>query len=357
MTEVDRHVEMVTKTDAIARLQRKLDDEDEEVWPREQLGHYLQDGYDRLCREGKCLFDMQMYDTQPRTGNYTKPFERDYMKGFPIFERFTVTRESDAEFVDGNALVTNHTRPSDADHMDTTADGYTATPRTVGRLPEGYVEVDRVTHDGLRLQPEHDRYHRASRTAYQTLSGGVFSYQMDQDGWQNLRLVNVPVTVNQAEEISGIYGGIRQITSYDLSSEPIIGSYGGVRVVPRHFCGSQYGGLRRLVKDDANTRVEYFRLGKNLDNHPFELPHRMVKYVEWWAMHRAYSTPGEGENKKLADHFQMRYYTGLEQLKTRVKTTMRERTIAMGAKRGTILDSYLQHFPADYGYSRPFRRR
>ena len=346
---------MLDKVSVIARLQRRLDDEDEEVWSREQLGNFLQDGYDRICRESQCLFDMEMYDTAPMTGNYTKPFEAEFMTG-PIMTRFTVTRPSDAEFVDGDAIVSNHTRRSDADYMSSDTDGYSPTARTLGRLPAGYVAIDRVTHDWLPLAPEHDRYHRKTRSDYQTLSGGVFSYQMDQDGWQNIRLVNVPVTVNPAEEIQGLHGGIRVITSYDLSQEPIVGTYGGIRAIPRHFSGSQYGGIRRIVQDDDNTRVEYFRLGKDLGQHPFELPDRAVKYVEWWAMYRAYSTPGEGENKKLADHFQMRFYAGVEQLKSRVRSVMRERTIAMGSHRTTGRDGYLQHFPADYGYSRPFRR-
>lgn len=346
---------MITKTEALARLQRRLDDEDEEVWTLEQLGHFLQDGYDRLCRDAQCLFDMEMYDPRPMTGNYTKPFEAGYMDGI-VLSRFTVTREADAEFVDGSPIVSNHTRPTDAEYMDSSLDGYTATPRTLGRLPAGYVAVDRVTHNWLRLSPEHEKYHRQTRSEYQTLQGGTFSYQMDQDGWQNIRLVNVPPTVVPSEEISGTHGAIRQITSYDLSDEPIIGSYGALRVVPRHFAGDEYGVVRRIVPDEDATRVELFRLGKDLDTHPFELPDRAVKYVEWWAMYRAYSTPGEGENKKLADHFQMRFYAGVEQIKSRVRSTMRARTIAMGSKRSTQLDGYLQHFPADYGYSRPFRR-
>lgn len=173
---------MLDKVSVIARLQRRLDDEDEEVWSREQLGNFLQDGYDRICRESQCLFDMEMYDTAPMTGNYTKPFEAEFMTG-PIMARFTVTRPSDAEFVDGDSIVSNHTRRSDADHMSSDTDGYSPTARTLGRLPAGYVAIDRVTHDWLPLAPEHDRYHRKTRSDYQTLSGGVFSYQMDQDGW------------------------------------------------------------------------------------------------------------------------------------------------------------------------------
>jgi hypothetical protein len=345
---------MITKVEAVARLQRRLDDEDEEVWSREQLGHFLQDGYDRLCREAQCLFDMEMYDPRPLTGNYTKPFERDFMDT-PILSRFTITRDSEAEFVDGTAIVANHTRPTDAEYMNSSADGYTATPRTLGRLPDGYVAVDRVTHNWLRLEPESEKYHRQTRSHYQTLPGGTFSYQMDQDGWQNIRLVNVPAAIVPSEEIYGTVGGIRQLTSYDMEDEPVIGSYGFARVVPRHFSGNQYGFIRRIVPDENATRVELFRLGRDLDTHPFELPDRAVKYVEWWAMYRAYSTPGQGENKKLADHFQMRFFSGVELIKNRVRSTMRARTIAMGSKRSTQLDGYLQHFPADYGYSRPFR--
>jgi hypothetical protein len=178
---------------------------------------------------------------------------------------------------------------------------------------------------------------------------------MDQDGWQNIRLVNVPVTVLSTESISGLHGAIKQIDSYDLDVEPMIGSYGAVRVVPRHFSGTQYGVVRRIVPDEGATRVELFRLGAPLDKAPFELPDRAVKYVEWWAMYRAYSTPGEGENKKLAEHYQARFQSGLDTIKKRIKTTMRERTIQMGSKRETGRDEYLQHFPADFGYSRPFR--
>lgn len=348
---------MLTKTQVIATLQRRLDDEDEEVWTREELGSYLQDGYDRLCRSTECLFDMAMYDTQPLCANHTKEYENEFMDT-PVLSRFMVTRESDAEFVEGNPTVANHTRPSDAEYMspDDPLAPMTPTTRTLFKLPAGVVSVDRVTHDWLRLDPEHDRYHRKTRSSYQTLEGGVFAYQMDQDGWQSIRLVNVPVTVVSTEEVDGIYGGIRRITSYDLEDETVIGTYGGVRAIPRHFSGNQYGGIRRIIPDDDATRVELYRLGKDLDSHPFEIPDRAVKYVEWWAMHRAYSKPGEGENKKLADHFNQRFVAGVETLKKRVRTIMRERTIAMGSKRETARDGYLEHFPADYGYGRPFRR-
>jgi hypothetical protein len=394
---------MISSNEAIDQLQRQIDDTSEELVSRETLLTFLQDGYDRLCREGECLFDMEMYESRPRTANYTRDFEREFIET-PIMERFTCTRESDAEFIDGDAIVSNHTRPSDADYM--TEDGHGPTTTGLRKLPDGYVSIDRVTHNWLRLSPQHDRYNRLTRISYQTLEGGVFQYQMDQDGWQQIRLVNVPAFETETEtftynrwrgtwENSTVYsradivsylgywfsivdnntgntpsesafwtedtgkdyhGVIRQVTSYDMDVETVIGTWGVIRSVPMHFAsGSQYGAVRKFVVDDNNTRVEYYRLGRQLEA-DFEIPDRMVKYVQWWAMYRVYSLPGETESQKLAEHFKMRFMAGIERLKNRVNSGNRDRTITMGSKRNSIRDNYLQLFPADHGFSRSFRR-
>jgi hypothetical protein len=345
---------MITAEEFITRVQRKMDDEGSEIWPRSFILSVGQDGYDRLCRTAECIFDVEMIDSQPQGGNHTRDFEVEYMDG-PILGRFNYTRESEREFVtDGARGPTNHTRPSDATFMTDT--DHPPTSRTLGRLPSRFVSVDRVTHDWLRLEPELDRYLRMTRTDYQTLQGGVYSYSMDQDGLFWLRTVGVPVRTLPTEAISGVRGGIRQITSYGFDQELILGNFGGIRSVPRHFAsGSQYGGIRRIVPDDNNTRIELFRLGEPLSEHPFEIPDRAVRYVEWWAMHRMYSEPGEGENKELADHFKKRFDYGVGVIKRRVNAVMRERTLAMGSKRLTKRDNYLELFPSDFGYQRSFR--
>ena len=143
---------------------------------------------------------------------------------------------------------------------------------------------------------------------------------------------------------------------YNVHSETVLGSYGIIRQIPQHFVtGTEHGAFRRVVVDDSNTRVEFFRLGKRLADHPFEIPDRMVKYVEWWALYRAFSTPGEGEDPAMAGHYRQRYEMGKEKVKSRVRAQMNERTISMGTHRLGHLDSYLERFPSDYGYSRPYR--
>ena len=345
---------MITGNEFVTRLQRKLDDEGEEIWSRDFLMNAGQDGYDRLCRAAECIFDMQMFDNQPQAGNHTRDFEADYMPG-PVLGRFNYTRESEREYVtEGSRGPMDHTRPSDATFM--TDPNRPSSPRTLGRLISRFVTVDRVTHDWLKLEPELDRYLRLTKTEYQTLQGGVYSYSMDQDGLFWLRTVGVPVSRLPVVSISGIYGPLRRITDYGLDQELVLGNYGAIRSLPRQFStGSQYGMIRRIVPDDDATRVELFRLGNPITEHPFEIPDRAVRYIEWWTMYRAFSEPGEGENAELADHFRQRFENGLAMIKRRVNAINRERTMAMGAKRLTKRDNYLEMFPSDFGYKRPFR--
>jgi hypothetical protein len=344
---------MITLKESIDRVQRKLDDLDGDVWTRAQVEEFILDGYDGICREAECIFDVTMFSNAPNAANHTRVFEEQFMTDMPILGRFTFTKESDREYAGPDAVgPSNHTKTSDAAYM-TTA-GETPSGRVVGTLPDTYVSVDRVTHDWLRLEPEPARYLRQTRNIYQTETGGVFSYSMDQDGLFSIRTVGAVAPVAPAIEISGTYGAVRALdTLHGFDAEPISGTYGVIRSMPRHFAsGSQYGIIKRIVPDDLATRVELFRLGNPMtEQDAFEIPDRAVRYVEWWAMYRAYSTPGEGEDGKLAELFKGRYAEGVKRLKNRVDTAMNERTIQMGSGRSSRRDDYLTHMPSTYGYS------
>jgi len=338
---------------------RKLDDLDGKIWPREQIEKFLMDGYDGLCRDVPCLFDMVMFDNAPLAANHTRPFEEQFITDVPVLATFGITRDSERAFVDtGVEGPSNHTRPSDASYM---TDPST---RTLGKLPENYVVVDRVTHDWLRLDGDHARALRLSRTSYETMEGGAYSYSMEQDGVLVIRTVSVastvlPVVEFQYATVNGrrvYHGVIRSVTDYEMDTEDVIGSWGVIRSVPGHFASGRFGGLRKIVIDDTATRVELYRTGRSLKSEPFEVPDRVVRYIEWWAMSEAYSSPGAGEDKVLADHYRARYQIGVVRLKKRMNDAMDARTIAMGAKRHGHRDTYLSRFPPDYGYKRPFRR-
>ena len=353
----------ITLRQASSHVLRHLDDETEDVWTRVQINNWVQDGYDELCRQAEVLFDMVMYDRQTNIGNYTRECEKDYMDGMPIFGRFNFTRESEREYMGPGAVgPANHTKPSDAQYM--TDEDEPPTAALTRTLPDNFTSVVRVTHDWLRLNPESARYLRDTRGQYRTEQGGTFSYSMDQDGLFQLRMVGVPeATPADMTTISGTYGFIRAFSEseYDYDDETYQttnSGFGMIRQVPKEFVGGeqQYGFPRRVIQDSNATRVEIFRLGKRLsENATFEIPDRAVKYCEWWALHRAYSEPGEGEDRKMADHYRSRFDMGVKRIKNRLKAVNKERTGGMGRRRLGSRDSYLQMFPSDYGYKTPFR--
>jgi len=192
---------------------------------------------------------------------------------------------------------------------------------------------------------------------------------MEQDGIFNLRTVGVPVAtinpisttlqLNAVKQHGAVFGIIRQEDSTEVGTDPIIGKWGIIRSAPQHFpIGGPWGLMRRAIDDTTNTRVELFRLGKQLyQGQPFELPSRCVKYVEFWALHRAYAEDTSGNEPVLAAHYLERFKIGVQRLNKRVQAVMDERTMHMGGKRSQRqADSYLSHFPSDYGYPHKYGR-
>jgi hypothetical protein len=356
------------------RVARHLDDEDGQVWKRSDLKIWIQRGYDKLVRATECLWDMIMFSSEPLSGNHTRKFEEAYMTGanFPILGLFQFTRESERDMAGAGALgPINNTRTADVNDANlTTISGGVSVPmasvpvahpaaRLLGQLPDGYVSIDRATHDWLPLHPEGARYLRDTRRIYETQQGGVFSYTIQQDGLFSLRTVGVPVPLTPAVTYSGRFGVLRQEDTTDLGTpaDAIVGSWGILRSSPREFPGGgPWGAPRRLIADDKNTRIELFRLGKPLSQYPFEIPLAFIKYCEFWAMQIAFSQAGTGEDKALAAHFEARFAEGVEVIQKRVRAVMDERSVHMGVTRDGKRDSYLSLFPADFGRPRPFRR-
>jgi hypothetical protein len=233
------------------------------------------------------------------------------------------------------------------------------------KLPDGIVEVSRVTQNWLPLRAEFARGLRLTRKLYESMQSGVYVYSQNQDGFFGLRTVGVQtpttptVTYNYQTDSNGrpvYYGVIRTVSDWGFDTEAVSGTYGIIRGVPRHFQSGRFGGARVIIPDDDALRIEYYRLGRSLQSEPFEIPDRAVRYCEYWALYRAYSSPNEGEEKKLAEHYKARYSAGADRMKKRINAQMAERTIAMGGKRQRFVDGYLSLFPGDYGYARPARR-
>jgi hypothetical protein len=60
--------------------------------------------------------------------------------------------------------------------------------------------------------------------------------------------------------------------------------------------------------------VELYRLGKNLDNHPVEIPDAYLKYLSFYAMAKALERPGHGQDMDRSQHYQDRFEMGVARM-------------------------------------------
>lgn len=54
---------------AISDVLARLDDDASQIWSRDEIALYLQDGVDQFCRRTKCLFDIVMIPNEPQIGS------------------------------------------------------------------------------------------------------------------------------------------------------------------------------------------------------------------------------------------------------------------------------------------------
>ncbi len=196
---------MRTLKQASDSVLRKLDDEAERVWTRAEVGAYLQDGYDRMCRRTLAIFDMAMLEALP--GNHTVKFEEEFMIGedFPILARFNFSAEWEREFASASAEgPSNYSAPFEAAFA-----GSTELRQTV-QIPEDLVSIDRVTHDWEVVFPEsHRTVVGMGNEVYETERGDPYEYTVGQDGLFSLRRVPQPGVASEPETITGKFGLLR----------------------------------------------------------------------------------------------------------------------------------------------------
>lgn len=140
-----------------------------------------------------------------------------------------------------------------------------------------------------------------------------------------------------------------EVYAYDDTDETVA-SWGTLRETAEHFpMGGQFGTPRRRFYDDANTRVEYFRLGKDLHEYGSELPDRFMKYVEYFAQAKALEREGPGQDLKLSQHFMERYGQGVQRMVLRLGEMRRAVVGKIGSLGRTPTKPALARLPWRYG--------
>jgi hypothetical protein len=218
-------------------------------------------------------------------------------------------------------------------------------------VPEDNVTVDRATHDFGTLDPEYTRWAEQNDRSFQTTAGTPSRFLMDRDGMSRIRIVPAGDGQATTATVSGTFGLLRSAGATDgFGTWAPIGSWGALKEIPEHFpMGGPYGVPRRLYSDENNTRVEYWRLGKDLDEYTFELPDRFVKYVEFYAQAKALERDGPGQDVALSQHFVGRFGDGVARMVTRLGENKRSRLSQIGSPGKASTRPALARLPYRYG--------
>jgi hypothetical protein len=338
--------------DAVNNVLKRLDDypsvAGERVWTRAELELYVQDGYNAFCRRTKCVFDFFYPENLSTAGNYVAKWEENYFD--PGMIAVGLLNYSggywEQDYSEPGAIgPANHTQPWESAYLTHTF------VVSRGVVPEDNVTVDRGTNDYIDLDPEYSRWYEEHDRNYQTVGGTPQRFAMDRDGIGSMRMVPAGSADATEYDVEGAYGLLRLADDADgLGTWAPVGTWGGLREIPEHFrMGGQYGIPRRQFSDLGNTRIEYFRLGKDLNQYQFEIPERFAKYVEHYAQSKALERDGPGQDLVLSQHFMQRFDDGVGRMVRRLGEHRRSRLAAIGAAGKKMKGQGLARLPWQYG--------
>jgi hypothetical protein len=323
-------------TDALNRL----GDLANKVWSRSELELYFRDGYDTFCRRSKCLFDIYVIENLPPTGNWQTDLEKylaEQIPGMGLSDSpFHFTNDFERNYgVDGRyggsysgpagtTLQLESTILADGDGIPSAVQG--------GPLPQSTVEVLRVTYNDRELYALGSAQARRLDPNYESRSGDPQFFTFDKDGIFFLRLIPNAQGDAVYDTVSGSWGTMTYTDDTDVSvvttevSGYNTGGYGILRHRDDMFpTNGPWGTPTRVHPTDANVKVEVYRLGRDLGNHPFELPDSYLRYPLYYAMSQALRRDGPGQDMELADHFEQRFEMGIHRMVSKRSKMDRER--------------------------------
>jgi hypothetical protein len=265
--------------------------------------------------------------------NYTMDDERRQYVKFP---RDVQTKE-DEDIREGPA---RHTFPDEIVFLALLGSDQQA---GVSNLPHRLTEMERATWDFRTIEANDHHFSYVDDNRYEIQYGEVFQYTWKKDGVRAFRKIRVPSALADYYDIDGLWGIPRDITDVvdtDIEIAPeMTSAFGTPRIVPSmhpmgpFFTYRMWGIPRRFYEERKNVRVEHWRIAflSCLDS---ELPPRYRKYLEYYAMWRALSRQGPGQDPKLAGWYKARWDTAIARIKSRVERQSQERVGRLGGADG-----------------------
>lgn len=359
------------------------------VWTEAEIENYIRDGVNDFCMTTKLLWDMRHVDDLPFSSNYDAAWEKPYfIVGDVIHEPNSFDAPGDKDFQTSSISPSNHDYTDERDYH-LTEDLISA----VERLPDALYQIDRVTWDGFKAIPLQSRRMARLDNYFEVIRGRVFGYLQDRDGLRTIRKWKVPaaralyyIAIGKFGILSGsstssvakvtsvrmhidqfgvVVAGVTDIaptvfgmlTGFappagsatfsavvdaltaiaEFASDLIRWRFGFLRRLPGYFpANGPHGLVKRISQDGTNTRVEFFRRHHPLNtiDAAFELPDYMIMHIRCYALWKAYSRQGIGQDLKFAEHYRARYAAGIARTVARIQAIYKSKVYRMGGPQG-----------------------
>ena len=362
---------MKTLYDGTTSVLERLGDLENKAWSRDEIDLYLKDGYDQFCHRTRCLFDIHVIENLPVTGNYTTDFERyiaESTPGMAVTDRpfhFTGAHEKKLsadpiqEYGGSYSGPAPATSPSETDQF--SSDNFDL-PSVVtgGDMPHSTIEVLRVSYNQRTLRGMSSQQMKDFDPNYESRTGDPQWWCMDKDGIFYLRVVPAATGNATYDTVDGSWGFITQHLDADSAVEDTIydtgtGGWGFLTHRDDMFpAGGPHGSATRVHPYDLNIVVETYRLGRNLDTHPFELPQAYLKYVYFYAMGQALERIGPGQDLELANHYFERFEMGISRMTNKKREMDVERVGRFGGGEPEEMNFGLGDPQPPFPYGVPF---
>lgn len=138
-------------------------------------------------------------------------------------------------------------------------------------------------------------------------------------------------------------------SQFSLGSQTILsGATGALRRLPGYFASyGPWGLARKLSKTIKNVRIEFFRRHKEMywSNSEFELPEQYITYVRHYAMEKALSRRGPGQDLRLAKHYKSRWMRSVQRVLDRRNNIHSARLHRFGGTDEVLPQSKLAKLP------------
>ena len=312
-----------TLSEVQSDVMRRLGDTSAQIWSSGEVQSLIREGYNELAIRTKCFWDFRYLDDLPYTANYTGSWEKNYLT--VAHNQFSHTDDWESAYDNTGLDPGNHTSAWEWDYITTQ---YVS---ALNELPENCYEIERATWDSQRLVAA-THHELSADPRYEFTEGRVSAYSHEKDGLRKIRKYRKPSTTTDRYTFTGQWGIARDVSDVD-SSTPT-GTWGVLRFLSGQAAtGGPWGLVRSITIESSDSmKIEFFRRGDTLTgvSSKLEFPDVYVKYVRHYVMGRALERKGPGQDVDLANHYLLRFESGVERIRKRKSRIASMRTMQLG---------------------------